>query len=272
MSILINLRYYHYDLDVDSEAEAYKLLCGQLKERGLGKLKLCTIPTGQGTMSMFRILGNYKSKLVELEPSYLFENQFNASGHRCFDWYEAYYQNRAIRSGYYAEHNEGYVQLQNLRTETYKCGWCGHQEKNPSSFYHEGCFSSEYLEGKDLHLTVYKSVANIDKYFYQKVKEEADLSELVEKYNRIQSITATKKLANKISDMMDQENTRHQKMLKFIDLLRNNYDYLLPYFKTKVVNFYTDKVYITKSRLNEAQLNSLIDHLKSQGIEYHVST
>lgn len=94
---------------------------------------------------------------VELDPSCLFENQWNetdASGNRrLFDWYLEYLSNSSQKRGHWLEIT---AEMTAARSETKKCGYCGkhygpYHEPAPGEFC-TACLDSAYLKEGELHL------------------------------------------------------------------------------------------------------------------------
>lgn len=105
-------------------------------------------------------------RTVTLETKHLFNNQWNTGpikgvtekGLRVFDWFiqadhGSHIPNSAphgIKRGHYLEQTP---EMQNLRSQTVCCGYCGHQEpaEKANAFCSE-CLDSEYLKESDLYL------------------------------------------------------------------------------------------------------------------------
>lgn len=98
-----------------------------------------------------------------VDPLHVFSNQLNTvEGLRLFDCYIGLQVTprgafSSIRQGYILEDDEGFAKLQELRNETYVCGYCGAQSFVSS---HEGngshwctkCIDSEYLTPQHLYM------------------------------------------------------------------------------------------------------------------------
>src|SRR5690606_26075983 len=75
-----------------------------------------------------------------IDPHHLFNNQSNTvEGFRIFDCYIGLIRGgrdfQDVRQGYILEDDEGFAKLQELRNQTYVCGYCGNQTLVSS---HEG--------------------------------------------------------------------------------------------------------------------------------------
>jgi hypothetical protein len=89
--------------------------------------------------------------VVDIEPAHIFNNQWNTTTERVFDWYEeAIFVNgreqKHIRRGHWLELTP---ELIALRTETVKCGYCGklygpHHAPKPDGAFCTACIGSEY--------------------------------------------------------------------------------------------------------------------------------
>lgn len=99
---------------------------------------------------------------VELETSFLFDNQWNTApiegiskpGLRVFDWAEDYMaqgMRQSIKRGHYLDITD---EMREIRRNVHKCGYCGAHEPAAKGYvFCPHCIGSEYLEAKDLHLT-----------------------------------------------------------------------------------------------------------------------
>lgn len=92
---------------------------------------------------------------IEIEPTCLFENQWNSTTARVFDHYEGiYWDARHIKSGHWLEITP---EMAAARRDTHKCGYCGHHygpyhQPMPGEFC-PACLDSAYLTVKDLPMT-----------------------------------------------------------------------------------------------------------------------
>jgi len=92
---------------------------------------------------------------VTLEPEFIFYDQYNASGFRVHDWYEAIcqYHNKTRRVGYYL--SGGGTALDTIKREHYVCGFCGHRHQgHDAPMTCPQCLGSKYLEESQLPLLV----------------------------------------------------------------------------------------------------------------------
>lgn len=110
----------------------------------------------------------FKTENIELETSSLFDNQWNSTEDRVFDWYEGIYPNKSLKAGYYLKQNND---MHIVRATSYKCGFCGHIH-SINIGYCDKCLGSEYLEVEQLKLL--KLIAISDKREY-----DCDLSSTI---------------------------------------------------------------------------------------------
>jgi len=143
---------HHYRFSSGSDP-AYKAMCAEIEANG---------PEGRGHwMHCLAVPGtsghkNGEVEEVELDPSHLFENQWNEKGggnRRLFDWYEGIYANRNFKSGHWLEIT---AEMTAARANTLKCGYCGkhygpYHEPAPGEFC-TACLDSAYLKEGELHL------------------------------------------------------------------------------------------------------------------------
>lgn len=145
MAILIN---YDFDLGTEKGRADFEALGKRLKAQGFKRWE--HHPTN-GPKSSF------EGGPVDLELKFLFENQWNSTEHRLFDWVENQKQNflGASGSGYYLNLNP---KEKAARANTVKCGYCQahygtHHETHlpvPSSGLCIACQGSEYLKLDDV--------------------------------------------------------------------------------------------------------------------------
>ncbi len=95
-----NLHHYYINTDKPEGREAYTALRAQLKISHNGK---CFNVWADTKTSRDR---QNKIEEVELDPAFLFNNQWNELGNgarRLFDWYEGIYPNKKIKEGHWLE-------------------------------------------------------------------------------------------------------------------------------------------------------------------------
>lgn len=94
------------------------------------------------------------SETIEIQTDHVFDNQWNETTRRVFDWYEEVCNNKSIKRGHWIEITSEMAQL---RQETHKCGYCGAQygpwhKPIPESGFCFACLDSPYLKSEELHL------------------------------------------------------------------------------------------------------------------------
>lgn len=145
---------YRYNLDYTADAQAYKELRAAMKARGTK----CFESWG-GKEAHYR--PELDGLTVELETTYLFDNQWNTvpiagvtdKGLRVFDWAQDYIDDKRIKKGYWLDLTPAMVEVRGNRV---KCGYCRKQYDKrdtpaPPAFCH-ACVGSEYLKLEDLKL------------------------------------------------------------------------------------------------------------------------
>lgn len=148
------LHTYRFNIDNPDEAAAYAELKSSLEAQGLKvfdtfqthKDSFDQVPAGE----------------VTLAADFLFSNQWNTvpkedgkSGLRVFDWAESIFPNRKIKAGHYLTITD---EMREIRRTTFKCGYCGAIEVEPTEDYHAGCLPTRYLEEKNLPLLAWTSI------------------------------------------------------------------------------------------------------------------
>lgn len=150
---------HHYSFTLPKDKEAYQAMAKEIEANG---------PEGRGRW--MHALGNGRfdySKAgtveeVELDPSCLFENQWNetteSGNRRLFDWYEEAIfnegrENKNVKRGHWLEIT---AEMTAARTDVRKCGYCGKHygplhDPIPGEFC-TACLDSAYLKESDLHL------------------------------------------------------------------------------------------------------------------------
>ena len=154
---------YSYDTSKPEDKAAYEALCSMLKD--LPRRMKSHTGDGLNNGGYHRTGQSLDGQTIELETAYLFENQWNTApipgfsenGYRVFDWAEdAYFsaggrENLTLRTGYWLEQTE---EMQAIRHNTLKCGYCGKYEPaDCGKVFCDKCIDSEYLKASDLSLT-----------------------------------------------------------------------------------------------------------------------
>lgn len=101
---------------------------------------------------------------VELNTKFLFENQWSEvstddkKGRQLFDYYEESPLSPGFRHRRYGHWLEITPEMALIRSNVYKCGYCGAQHLNFGKGFCEKCLGSEYLEEKNLFLLRLKPI------------------------------------------------------------------------------------------------------------------
>lgn len=143
------LHSYHFDISTLDEKAAYQALCAKLEAIGLRCFE--TIASNH-----FRT-GETVGPEVELETKHLFNNQWNGTSHRLFDWaQDILHYNHSIKQGYWLEQT---AEMREVRRNTVGCRYCGKQEPAQKGYvFCPHCIDSEYLKASDLPLTRMKAI------------------------------------------------------------------------------------------------------------------
>lgn len=95
-------------------------------------------------------------KKLNLMRHIFFDNQWNGDcqtlpDYRIFDWYENYienYKTNKFRSGYFSGN---YTRNSDLRTNTFKCGYCGKTTKDFGDGFCHHCLGGDYIEEETIY-------------------------------------------------------------------------------------------------------------------------
>ncbi len=119
MTIKTILHKYSFNTKNEEEYSKYLALCETLRATpGRGPWMNATSLPGAKDNSP-------EAGEIELETTYLFENQWNTPTHRVFDWYEGINcQAKHLKFGHYLDITPEMV---SIRQNTYKCGYTGQQ-------------------------------------------------------------------------------------------------------------------------------------------------
>lgn len=155
-TISVEVVFYRLDVSEPAQAEAWSAL--QEKLLGAGYKFWAHIPdVSGGPGSTTKYMQQVKEgRPHAVETKHLFGDQYNSASVRLFDWYHIKWPNRDIREGYYIEPN---AELEQAKRDRHVCGYCGHQEWNPTEPFCRECWGSEYLKAEELHMTLYLPVA-----------------------------------------------------------------------------------------------------------------
>src|SRR4030095_5865747 len=192
-TIKTKLHHYFFNIDKGSEREAYEELRRQLEVSHVGKF-FNVRSTRPLTVDF-----NNKTEEVELDPSFLFNNQWNeiGKGRRLFDWYEEIFDNRHTKAGHWLENTP---EMEAIR-QTLTCGYCGKyvNASEPHKWHCEKCLGSEYLKEKDLGLLRLFPVSNSikNKIFNMTEEERAEILPAYKEAQGLGKISREKAAASK---------------------------------------------------------------------------
>lgn len=149
------LHHYSFDISKPEQKKLYFAMVHEIESNG---------PEARGH-KMHSISDRFKaskagtSEPVEIETECVFDNQWNSTTDRLFDWFEEAIfrngiENKTVKRGHWLEITP---EMASLRTNTFKCGYCGkhygpnHEEK-PSDGFCRACLDNSYLTEDRLHL------------------------------------------------------------------------------------------------------------------------
>lgn len=142
-TIKTTLHTYHLDTRKPGDAKAYAELYKRLSTSN-GK---CFETWGHGSHYLPDLAGP-----IELETDHVFNNQWDSTTHRVFDWAQDYPIDfdKRIKRGHYLDIT---AEMRELRRNTMACGYCGKQEPaQKGNVFCPHCIGSVYLKESDLHL------------------------------------------------------------------------------------------------------------------------
>ncbi len=141
------MHHYRFELSDPGNKEKYIALCNKLRAMNLTVFDSISSDHSRFYSEKIKPLDG---SVVELETDHLFNNQWNTAatktsdkGLRVFDWAEAIYPNRSIKEGMWLEQTD---EMEEIRKNTHKCGYCGKNYYKPTHDWCNSCLGSEYLE------------------------------------------------------------------------------------------------------------------------------
>lgn len=176
-TLTTRLHRYHFNLTNEAGQEAWKQLESELKAKGLKRFHAWggTPPTWTDKQEA--------TEQVEIEVSCIFDNQWNTTKERVFDWFQYYEINGPkCARGHWLEIT---TEMQEAREKTVKCGYCGkhygiHHEPAPVDGFCQACLDSPYLKESDLYLL--RLVPVSDKRNYNQKLTQAESESLLPRY------------------------------------------------------------------------------------------
>lgn len=201
MLIKTKIKYYRYELDKPQDNKEYKLLCENLKNKGLKLFDAISLNNYQQKTEHFNKIKELEQRgFIELDTTYLFNNQWNTTEEsfnlRVFNWYEEIYPNKQIKEGYYLEITE---EMKNLLKNTFSCGYCGKQYFKPKQEFCLNCLDSEFLKKEDLFLLRLRSVKDEDRR--TKDLTPTEQKNLIKLYTQAQTKGNKERAIKKIEDL-----------------------------------------------------------------------
>jgi hypothetical protein len=152
------LHHYSFDLtDPEQKAEHEAMAAHIESQPGIGRPMKC-IDTSKWDKELNKKQKNYTAEQIELETKHLFDNQWNSTTDRVFDWYEPvnYSNGREITTVKYGHYLTITQEMIEARNSTTTCGYCGAQygpfHEKASGEFCDKCLDSPYLKQSDLHL------------------------------------------------------------------------------------------------------------------------
>ena len=166
------LTYYDFNISSLTEKEAYKELTAKLKKTNGKCFRTFPNPTGKRPTE-----GEVNLDVSNIRN--IWGNQWNTTeGFRVFDWYEAVmHDNENLKVGYYLDVTP---EMESLRDELLRCGFCGHTVNTLQSFC-TTCIGSTYLDASDLKLLRMMPVSSSAP---REDLSEDELAILTEEYNK----------------------------------------------------------------------------------------
>jgi len=207
------LHHYYFILDNATKRGAYEALKARLNESHAGKF--------------FNVLADTRNherhnetEQVELDPTFLFTNQWNEAGggnRRLFDWYEAIYPNRQVKNGHWLEITP---EMEAIREQTLTCGYCGKYipASEPHKWHCEKCLGSQYLKDTDLGLTRLVPVASRVRSTQMTDAERAEILPAYKEAQGLGLITREKALRSrnrlKVDDLLPEALRKSNKLIE----------------------------------------------------------
>jgi len=105
------LHQYYFDISKPDQRKEYQDVCAELEAKGLKVFE--SIDTTNSTYWEFL------PDTILIDSSYVWENQWNSSAGRVFDWKEPIYPNKYIKRGYWLELNEAHAKAR--EPKQFKC-------------------------------------------------------------------------------------------------------------------------------------------------------
>ena len=176
------LHYYCFNTDTPEGAKAWT----ELKEKlaPIAARKMHSHSGGDQPLTH-----RNETQETELDPSFLFSNQWNetesAGNRRLFDWYQQYrLSGKNWKQGHYLDITP---EMDHIRAHTLTCGYCGKyvREGEPHGWHCAQCLGSEYIKPTDLKMLRLEPVSA--KRDYRELTD-TERAEILPKYNEAQGL------------------------------------------------------------------------------------
>jgi len=196
MKTILRTKLHWFDF---ATKEGYKELRTKLKGMGLHEFDAYDMDPSH--YEFHAQVKEYDGKDVELDPLFLFQDQWNTvdgciaeSGARIFDWRHYRDSHGLTYTGYWLEQTSEMVET---RSQTVRCGYCGKQYTDrKEGEWCEACLGVSYLKEADLPLLQLIAIVNeykvkrdkmpskefIDRYLA--ISKEAELKHLEASYEK----------------------------------------------------------------------------------------
>lgn len=152
------VHYFDLNLNQPEDARAYAEMCDRIVANSVGRGCKMAATAFPNCKTEKRQNGDFE--IVEIETEYLFNNQWNTTTQRLFDWYEEVIFNgyghevKHRKRGHWLEISQ---EMAEARANTLRCGYCGayygplHAEP-PKGGFCLNCLDSPYLKEDDLFM------------------------------------------------------------------------------------------------------------------------
>lgn len=184
--MLLRTKLHHYSFP-SSDHPGYKAMVAEIEANNVGRghcMSAFETPSKSFDGTLWQKQKELAVEEVVLDTEYFFENQWNeakgSGNRRLFDWREFYYGNgRPDKTGHWLEITPEMAQL---RTETFKCGYCGelygpqHITPIPESGFCTACIGGLHLKQDELYLLrLRRVVGGRSRGFPKLTAEESEL-------------------------------------------------------------------------------------------------
>ena len=203
-----------------TDDDEYKAIAAEMKERGIEHFNVWHTRDDSAVEA-----GTY-----HIEKKHLFNNQSNTvEGFRVFDWYDGMpnMDNRKCRIGHYIKAGPGWDALMELRRNTNRCGYCGHEEAAAKGLvFCDRCIDSEYLTEKDLRMTRMRACSEGHAYTSPDLTE-AERAHLIPLFKHAQLHGATERGKARMIKKREEIRVTYDKAIKNAETEFGGFSWLL---------------------------------------------